>query len=653
MEQLNVEQVAELGGCSIATIKRKALAGELKAEITLDSRNRKKYIFNLTDLPEAMQNKYFRTHKPGGIALALTKSAENQKRLYTEYNDKDREHIKMWAEILEEWQKARFKYNGNKTDADKFFLDSLKLERGQYFQVSLPTLYRKWKAYKEGDLDGLLENRGGNGKGTTKMPEETWQWFLYAYLDERCLPVEQCVKMATAWTREYHPELAPDIPSTMTFRRRIAKELPNAVVTAGRSGEKAYFDRAAPYITRVYDELKPNDYWIADNHTLDIISQEDGKQHRLSLTAFIDARSGVMVGWNLTDNPCSASTVLALRKAILRFGIPHNVYFDNGSEFLTYDLAGRGHRTRKSSNLIDNPPGIFDRLGMKMTNAIVRNARAKPIERTFNTFKGSISRMFETFCGGNITERPEALKKTLKYGNIPTDESLREEIVNLIDGTYNAGEYGGAVKKDRGKRRIDVWNEYAESIRRPINNDELDLMLMRSSRPQKVGRNGVYITVSGMKLEYWDTETWRLLDKKVYVRYDPEHLETVRIYEAETDKYIRTVPVSEDTRILFNDTPEKVAIAQAKIRTVRKAIKDQLNEYRTNLPPSQRIDILDMQLRRAKIGLQDFEIKHPATIIPVRANEEPIQKAVGGEHTPVIVDIRKMNANAIKNKGKR
>ena len=151
--------------------------------------------------------------------------------------------------------------------------------------------------------------------------------------------------------------------------------------------------------------------------------------------------------------------------------------------------------------------------------------------------------MFEMFCGGNITERPEALKKTLKYGNIPTDESLRAEIDRLIDGTYNAGEYGGAVKKDRGKRRIDVWNEYAESIRRPINNDELDLMLMRSSRPQKVGRNGVYITVSGMKLEYWDTETWRLLDKKVYVRYDPEHLETVRIYEAETDKYIRTVPV--------------------------------------------------------------------------------------------------------------
>ena len=127
MEQLNVKEVAELGGCSERRIRQKAESGELKAEVTLDSRNRKKYIFNLTDLPEAMQNKYFRTHKPGGIALALTKSAENQKRLYTEYNDKDREHIKMWAEILEEWQKARFKYNGNKTDADNFFLDSLKL----------------------------------------------------------------------------------------------------------------------------------------------------------------------------------------------------------------------------------------------------------------------------------------------------------------------------------------------------------------------------------------------------------------------------------------------------------------------------------------------------------------------------------------------
>ena len=37
-------------------------------------------------------------------------------------------------------------------------------------------------------------------------------------------------------------------------------------------------------------------------------------------------------------------------------------------------------------------------LGIEMHNAIVRNAKAKPIERTFYTFKEHFSKAIETFC---------------------------------------------------------------------------------------------------------------------------------------------------------------------------------------------------------------------------------------------------------------
>ncbi len=39
--------------------------------------------------------------------------------------------------------------------------------------------------------------------------------------------------------------------------------------------------------------------------------------------------------------------MIALRKGILKYGIPENIYVDNGSEFLTFDIGGRGHRKKK------------------------------------------------------------------------------------------------------------------------------------------------------------------------------------------------------------------------------------------------------------------------------------------------------------------
>lgn len=48
----------------------------------------------------------------------------------------------------------------------------------------------------------------------------------------------------------------------------------------------------------------------------------------------------------MTTAPSSQSTLVALRKGILKYGIPENIYVDNGREFLTYDIGGLGHRKR-------------------------------------------------------------------------------------------------------------------------------------------------------------------------------------------------------------------------------------------------------------------------------------------------------------------
>lgn len=646
MTYLTTKEVAELAGCSVYSIQKKAQAGDLATIMQPNGKNRMQYMFPVDELPEDIKRRYYeRIRAASGTVNVPGRTLE-------ELTDEERRQVNMWSDILKKWQSIRNQY-GRMSEADEMFVAMIKLEKGPLFPISADTLYRKWKAYKAGDIEGLIDKRGGHNRGKSSIPEDVWNYFLYVYLDERQLPKRQCYELAIEWARDNCPECVADMPHYMTFLRRLEKEIPKAVDIAGRQGEKAFADRAAPYINRIYDNLQPNDYWIADNHTLDVISKyDDGETtHRLHLTAFIDARSGVMVGWNLTDNPCSQSTVLALRKAILRFGIPKKVYFDNGSEFLTHDLAGRGHRKRKSNESELLPPPIFARLGIEMVNAIVRNAKAKPIERTFGTFKGTISRCFETFCGGNVTERPENLKFTLKRGQIPDDSTMNEYISDMIEGIYNCGEYNGKVAKDKGKRRIDVWNEYIHEIRKPVNADDLNLMLMRSTKVQTVKRNGVFLNVSGEKLEYWDDETWKLLGEKVYVRYDPEDLSSVRIYEAETDRFIKALPLSAETSIRFDADNEDIALAQEKVRKVHKAIKNNLKEYKNRLSPEQRIDMLDMQLRRAYRGKSEFSIKEPNVIVPITSGEthEPL-KAASGSSTAVVIDINRMNKNASKRK---
>lgn len=647
MTYLTVQEVAELAGCCAEIIKRKARNDEWSVERETNSRKRMVYKFPLNSLPDDIRRRYYSRLRGGTVNMLPVDGKEIEK-----FTDKEREQIRLWTGLIERWQQSRAAFD-KKTDADKYFVNAVKLERGPMFPISEDTLYRKWRAYKNGDLNGLIDKRGGYTKGKSSIPDDVWSYFIYVYLDERKLPVKQCYDLALQFAKENCPECVDDIPCYVTFMRRLEKEIPKATVIAARDGDKACADRAAPYINRLYDELMPNDYWIADNHTLDIISRYDNGSgtHRLSLTAFIDARSGVMVGWNLTDNPNSQSTVLALRNAIMRFGIPKKVYFDNGSEFLTHDLAGRGHRKRKNSDLINQPPPVFARLGMIMTNAIVRNAKAKPIERTFGTFKGTFSRSFKTYCGGNVTERPEQLKHILKGEYVPTDSEIKKIISEFLDGIYNVGNYGGKVASDRGKRRIDVWNEHIKEVRRPVNVDDLNLMLLRSSRVQTVKRNGVTLTVAGEKLDYWDSETWKLLGEKVYLRYDPDDLSEVRIYEAESDRYIRTLPLSVETTIKFDADAADVALAQKKVHEVHKAIKKSVKEYKERLSPDKRIDILDMQIRRAHEGKSEFEIKEPSVIVPVISGErkDELKKAVG-ETTPVIIDINRMNANASKRK---
>ena len=475
------------------------------------------------------------------------------------------------------------------------------------------------------------------------------------YLDDRKMPFSEVYRNTIFWANEYYPDMVDSIPSEMSFRRKYKNDMLHAVEVYKRDGLKALMDKCIPYVDRLYDDMKANDIWIVDNHTLDIQTKADDADtiHRLSITAFMDAKSGIITGLNITDNPSMNSTIFALRNGILKFGKPRAILADNGSEFLTYDFAGRGVRKQNVNNVIDEYKTILGRLKIDFHTAKVKNAKAKNIERFFLDFKNHISKSFSTYTGGNITERPESLKMQIKKGNIPTDSRIRDVIEDMVM-IENMNSYGGKDKaKYKNLSKIDVFNiSIQETVQTIIPKDDLDLYLMRAKKLQKVGRNGVYVNIAGEKLWYNHDEYWKYLGKMVMVRYDPTDLSTVRIYDDE-DRYIATWDLEKELYLSFmEDDIDKIKDANEKIARTAKLIKQYANDM-INLSPETKIDILDLKLRKAKMQSEGYVIGQSKVIEIQRLNEESMHQKViqkTGIDNVIEIDIDRMNRNRLKSK---
>ena len=345
---LRTEEAAALLGVTVQHMRRMLRDGRYSCKVQTNSKNRMCYLTPLSALPEPAQKKYIADHSPAvktaAPAVAQDKPAPKNKPLES-YTAEERAEISCWMALVDQWQEYRGKAGKKKAECDEKFVLLRQLEEPER-QISVETLYRKWSAIRAGDLDALVDKRGKARKGTTSLPPEVKQAFLTAYLDEAQKPIQRCVQETEVWVRKNMPQAMP-LPSYATFYR-VAKAVPYPAMVLMREGEKAYYDKCSPYIRREYESIDSNDFWVGDTHTLDVISMgPDGKSHRLYLNAWLDARSGIFVGWFVSDGASSQATLNALRLGIEKHGIPKRVYVDNGREYLTADVGGRGHRAKK------------------------------------------------------------------------------------------------------------------------------------------------------------------------------------------------------------------------------------------------------------------------------------------------------------------
>lgn len=638
MIYLTVKEVADLKNCSEQYIKRLVFDGQLKADEETNKNNRKRYLIPLTELNHKEQIKYYKQHSIPIPDELLPRKVETHKAL-DEFTADQREEIAFWIRTVRAWQEYCDNSKLQKVAATEKFLEAQRIVNPN-IELSKTKLYRKAKAIKDDNLQGLIDNRGHWKKGISTIQDEVWQVFMSYYLDEAQHPIKACYDYTKMYFEQEAPQFLP-LPSYTAFYRKIQTSIPKPVEIMGREGMKAFRDRCAPYIRRTYEDMVSNEWWIADNHTFDVQTKgEKGNLHRLYLTAFFDARSGIFTGCYVTDAPSSQATLIALRKGIMKCGIPQNIYVDNGREFLTFDVGGLGHRQKKSTKDKFAPPPVFERLGIKMTNAIVRNAKAKIIERRFRDVKDRLSRLFPTYTGGNVVERPERLKQVIKNAdNIPTDYEFTQAVEDILTYYMNEKPYSGAVSSDNGKTRMQVYRENLHE-KRIASEFDLNLMLMRSTRSQKVVRRGVHLTIAGEKVDYFNDELiLNHLGESVYCRYDPEDISTVRIYDI-NDNYIMTVPTANDTVLAYGSSKEAVGQALRKVKNLEKLTKQELKA--SQISAMGKKTALELVLAAAEQNKEKATEIKPRVISIQRADEQHVLQEAVGQTEVVKIDRSKI-----------
>lgn len=277
-----------------------------------------------------------------------------------------------------------------------------------------------------------------------------------------------------------------------------------------------------------YIEVFCSNQVIQCDHTkLDIlIVDKDGKVlGRPWLTIVVDSLSSCVLGFFLgLKQPGTEEVALALRHAALPknypedyellrpwdiSGVPLQYFFTDGGKDLSKakHIKQIGRRFNFKCELRFNPPqgGI--------------------VERIFKTINQKVLQGLPGYTGSCIEERPKHAEETACL----TWQSLKKTLTGFFCDSYNHDEH----PKKKGMTRYRVWVEgFGGTLPEPVDEQELDLCLMKAAH-RIVQAHG---SVDFENVTYRSEKLKAYAGQQVTLRYDPEHILSLRAYTYEPDE---------------------------------------------------------------------------------------------------------------------
>ncbi|NUN16321.1 MAG: Mu transposase C-terminal domain-containing protein [Myxococcales bacterium] len=504
------QDIADAVGCDKTTIRDRANAESWPYVPTM-VRGGTEHRYLVSSLPADVRNLLLRESKP------------NKTKAYDTATESARTTAGRRRTILESWQTFAAETSGSAEERRTAFCDIWNATHTGDEAVSARTLRRWQQQYTDAGMDGLLPQYGTHNTRNQTIPEDVAATFRALYLDEGKLSVRACHALTQKAFRGTEREA--DFPAMDAFYR-LVKRFDAEEVTLYRDGKDAWRNRCAPYIIREDAEIKPNDVWVGDHRRFDIkVRGANGKTVRPWVTAWFDWGSRTLVGWHVFEGePCSETILIAFKRGVERHGVPHQIYIDNGKDYRSKAITGgRIEQDKEEGRYLS----LASQLGIDVQFATPYNARAKIVERFFKTVKDGFDRLYRSFTGGTTVEKPERLEN-IQAEDCPTLAAFRQAFVGWVS-EYHAQPHTGLDGQTPIQRFATLTNKRVAAA------EHLRLCLLKTTQPRTLRRNGV--EVLGTWFDAPELRGW--FGKKVFVRYDPENMGTVEVYD-EQDRFVCT-----------------------------------------------------------------------------------------------------------------
>lgn len=391
-------------------------------------------------------------------------------------------------------------------------------------------------------------------------------------------------------------------------------------------GRRDYMNRRGQKTLRDTGGLKVLEVVVGDEHTCDFFVMAKDPSGRAEavrpvLCAWIDIKSRRMLGATL----CRRANYDVLKESFLKMvykeakGVPQCVYIDNGKDYTAAAMTGkskkqlRRHQGEEADSAVK---GFYRLIGVKEIHvAIPYQPWSKGhVEREFGTLAEGFSKRFGSYVGTLTDSRTDAkVKKDIpelaKSGKLISIEEAQKQLEAYLE-EYHARKHRGLA--DAGE----PWQTPAEMFANGERYEyalppfEYALELLKQDDVSTVRPTGI----QKFNRRYQDPTLAVYIGRKVNVKYDPDDLSRLWVYDMDTHKRICVAELAESMRPVGED-PEKVAEHMRNQKRQYQRAQEKLWELRT--PYEERI-----------VGAAPKRRTKSMENLMIEGSGEPVQKLV-------------------------
>jgi len=483
------------------------------------------------------------------------------------------------------------------------------------------SLQRKYRAFVKHGYESLIH--GGHGhKNSEKLCDKAKQWVL-AQWAQHVQKVASLPQLLDQYNEYAIMEGLKAIKEEKTLYNYLYSPEIKSMWYGHRYGElkakEKYSYQHSTSLPSMRDSL-----WYSDGTKLNLYFQDEkGKMSTCQVYEVMDAYSEVLLGYHVSPTEDFEAQYFAYKMAVKNAGHrPYEIRMDNQG----------GHKKLQAGNFLTK----VSRLAIRTQPY---NGKSKTIESAFGRFQSQVLKRLWYFTGQNITARAEESQANMEFilanaHNLPT---LEEAIEAYVEARL---EWNSRPHHKTGQPRLDMYHNSENPKAPEITLFEMvDIFWIERPKPVTCTAFGISFTEKGQKHTYMVYGEDRLpdldflqanVDRKFYIKYDPEDLSLIYLYE-QTPMGLRFVSAAETKVTVSRGKQEQQDWESSYIAQIGNRIKEKRVERRDRMD-----EILETQgLLPEQNGLVSPHLKGIESKSRTKRNPEigAHQKAVSNAET--------------------